>query len=106
MPRATVAQSARRLRALCLERNRLATQMVSVSCGGLWRTSVTVTEDTTWEQLKQLIRTKTGIRESDQRLTPCGEDESVACGLGDGDEVMCEWELPSGGHPLHFAGEK
>ena len=80
---------------------------VSVSVGGLWRTSVDVTADTTWEQLKQLIRLKTAVPESKQRLTPCGADESVACGLGDGDEVMCEWgKLVGGGHPLHSAGEE
>jgi len=79
---------------------------VSVSVGGLWRTSVDVTADTTWEQLKQLIRKKTGVDEFYQRLTPSGEDESAACGLGDGDEVMCEWgEMDDGKHPLHFAGE-
>ena len=79
---------------------------VSVSVGGLWRTSVDVTADTTWEQLKQLIRNKTAIWESYQRLTPSGKRESAACGLGDGDEVMCEWGmLPAGWHPLHFAGE-
>ena len=79
---------------------------VSVSVGGLWRTSVDVTADTTWKQLKQLIRNKTAIWEDDQRLTPSGEDESAACGLGDGDEVMCEWvKLYNGRHPLHYAGE-
>ena len=79
---------------------------VSVSVGGLWRTSVDVTEDTTWKQLKQLIQDKTAIRTYDQRLTPCGEDESAACGLGDGDEVMCEWgKLFDGKQPLHYAGE-
>lgn len=79
---------------------------VSVSVGGLWRTSVDVTADTTWEQLKQLILNKTAVPEDDQRLTPIGEDESAACGLGDGDEVMCEWGmLLFGQHPLHYAGE-
>ena len=79
---------------------------VSVSVGGLWRTSVDVTADTTWKQLKRLIRNKTAVFEDEQRLTPCGADESVACGLGDGDEVMCEWgKLDRGRHPLHFAGE-
>ena len=79
---------------------------VSVSVGGLWRTSVDVTAETTLEQLKQLIRDKTSVPEDEQRLTPCGEDESAACGLGDGDEVMCEWEeLLFGRHPLHWAGE-
>ena len=79
---------------------------VSVSVGGLWRTSVDVAAGTTWWQLKQLIQDKTAIRTYDQRLTPSGEDESAACGLGDGDEVMCEWgKLPAGAHPLHDAGE-
>ena len=79
---------------------------VSVSVGGLWRTSVDVTADTTWEELKQLIWNKTAVPQSYQRLTPSGEDESVACGLGDGDEVMCEWgKLYDGRHPLYFAGE-
>ena len=79
---------------------------VSVSVGGLWRTSVDVTAETTWEQLKQLIQDKTAVPEDDQRLTPSGEDEFAACGLGDGDEVMCEWgKLPGGRHPLHYAGE-
>ena len=27
-------------------------------------------------------------------LTPNVKDDSVACGLGSGDEVMCEWGLP------------
>ena len=78
---------------------------VSVSVGGLWRTSVDVTADTTWEQLKQLIQVKTAVPLYEQRLTPSGKDESAACGLGDGDEVMCEWELLFGRHPLHWAGE-
>ena len=78
---------------------------VGVSVGGLWRTSVSVTEETTWRELKQLIRSKTGVPGGCQRLTPAGEDEHAACGLGDGDEVMCEWELPYGLHPLHPAGE-
>ena len=78
---------------------------VGVSVGGLWRTSVTVTEETTWWKLKELICSKTGVPTWYQRLTPYGEDEDAACGLGDGDEVMCEWELPGGSHPLHFAGE-
>ena len=79
---------------------------VSVSVGGLWRTSVDVTADTTWVQLKQLIRDKTAVPVDKQRLTPSGKDESAACGLGDGDEVMCEWvKLPGGSHPLHYAGE-
>jgi len=79
---------------------------VSVSVGGLWRTSVDVAADTTWEQLKQLIEVKTAVPKADQRLTPSGEDVSAACGLGDGDEVMCEWEKPLfGQHPLHIAGE-
>ena len=80
--------------------------MVSVSVGGRWRTSVDVTADTTWEQLKQLINQKTGLQSHAQRLTPSGEDESVACGLRDGDEVLCEWDnLGFGRHPLHYAGE-
>ena len=78
---------------------------VGVSVGGLWRTSVSVTSTTTWRELKRLIRSKTGVPEVDQRLTPDGEDRSAACGLGDGDEVMCEWELGYGRHPLHEAGE-
>ena len=78
---------------------------VGVSVGGLWRTSVSVTDTTTWDELKQLIRGKTGVLELQQRLTPDGEDENAACGLGDGDEVMCEWKLPFGRHPLHEAGE-
>ena len=78
---------------------------VGVSVGGLWRTSVSVTEETTWSELKELIRNKTGVFAQYQRLTPDGEDEHAACGLGDGDEVMCEWELPYGSHPLHWAGE-
>ena len=80
---------------------------VSVSVGGLWRTCVDVTARTTWRQLKQLIRDKTAVLLSAQRLTPSGENESVACGLGDGDEVMCEWvKLTGGSHPLHCAGEE
>ena len=63
---------------------------VSVSVGGLWRTSVDVTAYITWWQLRKLIRNKTGVEEIYQRLTPSGEDELAACGLGDGDEVMCE----------------
>ena len=82
-----------------------ATRKVSVSVGGLWRTSVDVTARTTWEQLKQLIQVKTAVPWDAQRLTPSGEDESAACGLGDGDEVMCEWKLDNGGHPLHVAGD-
>ena len=78
---------------------------VGVSVGGLWRTSVSVTEKTTWRELKQLIRSKTGVLTCYQRLTPYGEDLDAACGLGDGDEVMCDWELPGGSHPLHCAGE-
>ena len=78
---------------------------VGVSVGGLWRTSVSVTDATTWDELKQLICCVTGVPDGCQRLTPYGEDEDAACGLGDGDEVMCEWELPYGEHPLHFAGE-
>ena len=78
---------------------------VGVSVGGLWPTSVTVTEETTWSELKELIRNKTGVQTWYQRLTPDGEDEHAACGLGDGDEVMCEWKLPYGRHPLHEAGE-
>ena len=78
---------------------------VGVDVGGLWRTSVSVTDTTTWRELKKLISDKIGVQESDQRLTPDGEDGSAACGLGDGDEVMCEWELGYGQHPLHCAGE-
>ena len=78
---------------------------VGVSVGGLWRTSVTVTEKTTWRVLKELIYKKTGLSYYTQRLTPYGEDLDAACGLGDGDEVMCEWELDEGWHPLHWAGE-
>ena len=78
---------------------------VGASVGGLWRTSVSLTEKTTWSELKQLICNKTGVWEEHQRLTPDGEDEHAACGLGDGDEVMCEWELDDGRHPLHSAGE-
>ena len=77
---------------------------VGVSVGGLWRTSVSVTEETTWRELMRLIDRKTGVPEGCQRLTPYGEDEHAACGLGDGDEVMCEWELPDGRPPLHYAG--
>ena len=81
--------------------------MVSVSVGSLWRTSVEVTADTTWGQLKLLIRDKTAVLENRQRLTPGGEDDSAACGLSDGDEVLCEWEdLGGGAHPLHIAGDK
>ena len=76
---------------------------VGVSVGGLWRTSVSVTDTTTWDELKQLIRDKTGVPERLQRLTPDGAD--AVCGLGDGDEVMCEWVLRFGWHPLHSAGE-
>ena len=80
---------------------------VSVSVGGLWHTSVDVTADTTWEQLKKLIRGRTAVLVDSQRLTPCGADESEVCGLGDGDEVMCEWgDLGPGWHPLHVAGEE
>ena len=78
---------------------------VSVSVGGLWRTSVDVTARTTWWQLKQLIRDKTAVPISNQRLTPSGKLVSAACGLGEGDEVMCEWKKDDGAHPLHFAGE-
>ena len=78
---------------------------MGVDVGGLWRTNVSVTETTTWDELKRLIRNKTGVPEVYERLTPDGEDGSAACGLGDGDEVMCEWELPDGWHPLHRAGE-
>ena len=78
---------------------------VGVSVGGLWRTSVSVTDTSTWYELKQLICSKTGVPEEAQCLTPDGEDGSAACGLGDGDEVMCEWELDEGWHPLHWAGE-
>ena len=78
---------------------------VGVDVGGLWRTSVSVTEKTTWKELKELICIKTAVSDFSQRLTPDGEDEHAACGLGDGDEVMCEWELPGGRHPLHDAGE-
>ena len=79
---------------------------VSVSVGGLWRTSLDVTAETTWRQLKELIQVKTAIPWHKQRLTPSGMDESAACGLGDGDEVMCEWgKLFYGLHPLHYAGE-
>ena len=78
---------------------------VGVSVGGLWRTSVSVTDTTTWRELKRLIRSKTGVQPWMQRLTPYCEDEHAACGLGDGDEVMCEWVLPGGSHPLHWAGE-
>ena len=78
---------------------------VGVDVGGLWRTSVSVTGTTTWRELKRLICSKTGVPTWYQRLTPDGEDLDAACGLGDGDEVMCEWELPYGWHPLHCAGE-
>ena len=85
------------VRALCWK-------IVSVSVGGLWRTSVEVTADTTWEQLKEMIRNKTLIPIDCQQLTPGGEANSV-CGLGVGDEVMCEWRKPGGGqHPLHCVG--
>ena len=77
-----------------------------MSVGGLWHTSVNVTADTTWRQLKQLIREKTAVPEGLQRLRPCGADEAVACGLGDGDEVMCQWDHDNGEHPLHDAGEE
>ena len=77
---------------------------VGVDVGGLWRTSVSVMGTTTWRELKRLIRSKTGVYYT-QRLTPYGEDLDAACGLGDGDEVMCEWELDDGLHPLHYAGE-
>ena len=81
------------------------TRKVSVCVGGLWRTSVDVTAKTTWWQLKLLIEVKTAVPMDKQRLTPSGE-EYAACGLGDGDEVLCEWEeLLFGRHPLHFAGE-
>ena len=78
---------------------------VGVSVGGLWRTSVSVTEETTWSELKRLIRNKTGVLDWCQRLTPDGEDEHAACGLGDGDEVMCECDPDFGLHPLSLAGE-
>ena len=80
---------------------RESTHVVSV----VWPTSVSVTEETTWRELKDLICIKTAVSDYDQRLTPSGEDGSAACGLGDGDEVMCEWKLPYGEHPLHRAGE-
>ena len=76
---------------------------VSVSVGGLWRTSVDVTTDTTLRQLRQLIRDKTAIPEDAQMLPAVRDWE--ACGLGEGDEVMCEWALYYGRHPLHYAGE-
>ena len=76
-----------------------------MNVGGLWRTRVTVTDSTTWEELKQHIFKKTAVPRNKQRLTPRGEMESAACGLGDGDEVMCEWgELDVGEHPLHHVG--
>ena len=78
---------------------------VGVSVGGLWRTSVSVTDATKWWELKRLICSKIGVHPMCQRLTPDGEDWSAACGLGDGDEVMCDWKLPLGMHPLHYAGE-
>ena len=77
---------------------------MSVSVGGLWRTSVSMTDTTTWWEPKRLICSKTGVWELHQRLTPVSED-GLVCGLGDGDEVMCEWKLPYGSHPLHWAGE-
>jgi hypothetical protein len=46
--------------------------------GGLWHTSVDVTAETTWKQLKQLIESKTAIWEVYQRLTPGGEDVLAA----------------------------
>ena len=75
---------------------------VSVNVGGYWRTSVSITEAATWDELKQLIWERTGVPDWRQRLTPNGEaDEAV----GAVDEVMCEWgELASGQHPLHVAG--
>ena len=45
---------------------------VGVSVGGLWRTSVSVTDTTTWDELKELIRNKTGVLERYQRLTQDG----------------------------------
>ena len=78
---------------------------VGVDVGGLWRTSVSVMGTTTWRELKRLIYNKTGVPLWAQRLTPYGEDENAACGLGDGDEVMCEWKLHLGMHPLHYACE-
>ena len=77
---------------------------VSVSVGGLWRTSVDVTADTTWKQLKVLIYFKTAIPVPLQRLSPRGKNESATCRLGDGDEVMCEWVTAGRHHPLHYAG--
>ena len=77
--------------------------MVSVCVDGLWRTSED-TVDTTWSELKNLICNKTAIPDDLLWLTPSSEDESEACGLSNGDEVMCEWALVFGRHPLHFAG--
>ncbi len=76
---------------------------ININVGGLWRTTIEITETTTWYQLAFLIQEATGLPTDIQLTTPSmGEDRGVT-GLTDGDELMVEWRERVGNHPLHYA---
>lgn len=73
---------------------------INISVGGLWRTTIEITETTTWEQLRALIDRATGLPTTMQLITPSMGENT---GLTDGDELMVEWHERAGNHPLHYA---
>ncbi len=75
---------------------------VAISVGGLWHTQVVTTGETTWADFGRHVRTVTGIPVEHQMLTPRGDGDAV-CGFAEDDEVMCEWIVVDGMHPLHHA---
>lgn len=82
----------------------MTTKQISINVGGLWRTHVDISEETTWKELKILICNMTAIWPQFQCLVPNNNNDTNAyCELEDGDEVFCNWELYFGYHPLHLA---
>ena len=80
---------------------------VRVGVGGLWPAYVVLPPGATWQKVKELISEATGITPSCQRLwgrSEGREHDLELCGLEEGDELECEWELMHGDHPLHSVG--
>lgn len=76
---------------------------IDVCIGGLWRTNIKLSKDTTWRDVKYLIFVKTAIFPYQQILTctECDENDEVMHNLTNGDNVMCMYILEDGMHPLH-----
>lgn len=81
--------------------------IININVGGLWRVEVDVPELITWDRLQEVIYRETGVFKSYQRISspsyPGGALDGNSVRFGEGDEVVFEWQLPRGEHPLHGA---